>query len=386
MNKDKIWISRPHMGGNEMKYIQEAIDTNWVSTVGTNIIAFEQSLENYLGHDKYVTALNSGTSAIHLGLILLGVTAGDVVICQSLTFAASANPILYLGATPVFVDSEHQTWNLCPVFLEDAILDQISKGKKPKAIIAVHLYGMPYQVEAIRRVAEQYEIPILEDSAQALGSTYKGEPCGVFGDLSVFSFNGSKIITTSGGGVLISASEARKKQTLFLATQSKNEAVHYEHAEVGYNYRMSNIAAGIGRGQMEVLNDHIELRRAVHNFYVALFASVEGVTVFSATNKVYCPNYWLTTILVDPKKTKGISREDLRLAFESENIEARPLMKPMHLQPLFESYPFYGSKVAELLFSNGLSLPSSSNMTLAEKSRIRIIVKGLFFDRDVVIL
>lgn len=379
MNKDKIWISRPHMGGNEMKYIQEAIDTNWVSTVGTNIIAFEQSLEDHLGHDKYVTALNSGTSAIHLGLILLGVTVGDAVICQSLTFAASANPIIYLGATPVFVDSEYETWNLCPVFLEEAILDQINKGKKPKAIIAVHLYGMPYQVEAIRRVAEQYEIPILEDSAQALGSTYKGEPCGVFGDLSVFSFNGSKIITTSGGGVLISASESRKKQTLFLATQAKNEAVHYEHAEVGYNYRMSNIAAGIGRGQMEVLNDHVELRRAVHNFYVALFASVEGVTVFSAIDKAYCSNYWLTTILVDPKKTKGISREDLRLAFELENIEARPIMKPMHLQPLFESYPYYGSKVAELLFSNGLSLPSSSNMTLAEKSRIRIIVKRMFF-------
>ena len=379
MNKDKIWISRPHMGGNEMKYIQEAIDTNWVSTVGANIIAFEQSLENYLGHDKYVTALNSGTSAIHLGLILLGVTAGDVVICQSLTFAASANPILYLGATPVFVDSEHQTWNLCPVFLEEAILDQISKGKKPKAIIAVHLYGMPYQVEAIRRVAEQYEIPILEDSAQALGSTYKGEPCGVFGDLSVFSFNGSKIITTSGGGVLISASEARKEQTLFVATQSKNKAAHYEHAEVGYNYRMSNIAAGIGRGQMEVLNDHIELRRAVHNFYVALFASVEGVTVFVARDKVYCSNYWLTTILVDPKKTKGISREDLRLAFDLENIEARPIMKPMHLQPLFESYPYYGAGVAELLFTNGLSLPSSSNMTAAEKARIKRVVELLFY-------
>lgn len=379
MNKDKIWISRPHMGGNEMKYIQEAIDTNWVSTVGANIIAFEQSLENYLGHDKYVTALNSGTSAIHLGLILLGVTAGDVVICQSLTFAASVNPILYLGATPVFVDSEHETWNLCPVFLEEAILDQISKGKKPKAIIAVHLYGMPYQVEAIRRVAEQYEIPILEDSAQALGSTYKGKPCGVFGDLSVFSFNGSKIITTSGGGVLISTSEARKKQTLFLATQSKNKAAHYEHAEVGYNYRMSNIAAGIGRGQMEVLNDHIELRRAVHNFYVALFASVEGVTVFVARDKVYCSNYWLTTILVDPKKTKGISREDLRLAFDLENIEARPIMKPMHLQPLFESYPYYGAGVAELLFTNGLSLPSSSNMTAAEKARIKRVVELLFY-------
>lgn len=379
MNKDKIWISRPHMGGNEMKYIQEAIDTNWVSTVGANIIAFEQSLENYLGHDKYVTALNSGTSAIHLGLILLGVTAGDVVICQSLTFAASVNPILYLGATPVFVDSEHETWNLCPVFLEEAILDQISKGKKPKAIIAVHLYGMPYQVEAIRRVAEQYEIPILEDSAQALGSTYKGKPCGVFGDLSVFSFNGSKIITTSGGGVLISTSEARKKQTLFLATQSKNKAAHYEHAEVGYNYRMSNIAAGIGRGQMEVLNDHIELRRAVHNFYVALFASVEGVTVFVARDKVYGSNYWLTTILVDPKKTKGISREDLRLAFDLENIEARPIMKPMHLQPLFESYPYYGAGVAELLFTNGLSLPSSSNMTAAEKARIKRVVELLFY-------
>lgn len=378
MNKDKVWISTPHLGGNEIKYIQEAMDANWVSSVGENISAFEQSLNNYLGQGKYAAALNSGTSAIHLGLIILGVQTGDEVICQSLTFVASANPILYLGATPVFVDSEQQTWNLCPVFLEQAIVDRIKEGKKPKAIIAVHLYGMPYQVDEVRKVADKYKIPILEDSAEALGSKYKGQQCGVFGDVSVFSFNGSKIITTSGGGALISSCKKINEQTLFLATQSKNKAAHYEHSEIGYNYRMSNIAAGIGRGQMEVLGERIRLRREVHDFYVDLFGAIKGVTVFSSVNNDFFSNYWLTTILVDPKKSKGISREDIRVALAFENIEARPIMKPMHLQPLFDKYPYYGKNKAEMIYESGLCLPSGSNLTMDEKNRIKNVISSLF--------
>lgn len=379
MNKDKIWISTPHLGGSEMKYIQEALDTNWVSCVGNNITLFEQSLEDYLGEGNFVTALNSGTAAIHLGLIMLGVKEGDEVICQSLTFSASANPILYLGATAVFIDSELDTWNLCPIYLEEAIIDRIKNGKKPKAIIAVHLYGMPYQVDEVRKVADKYQIPILEDSAEALGSKYKGQQCGVFGDLSVFSFNGSKIITTSGGGALISSCQEKKEQALFLATQSKNQAPHYEHTELGYNYRMSNIAAGIGRGQMEVLDEHVKLRREVHDFYVDLFTAIKGVTVFSSVTNDFFSNYWLTTILVDPKKSKGISREDIRVALAFENIEARPIMKPMHLQPLFDQYPYYGKKNAEALFNLGLCLPSSSNLTTMEKIRIKEVVESLVF-------
>lgn len=379
MNKNKIWISTPHLGGSEMKYIQEALDTNWVSCVGNNITLFEQSLEDYLGAGNFVTALNSGTAAIHLGLIMLGVKEGDEVICQSLTFSASANPILYLGATAVFIDSELETWNLCPIYLEEAIIDRIKNGKKPKAIIAVHLYGMPYQVDEVRKVADKYKIPILEDSAEALGSKYKGQQCGVFGDLSVFSFNGSKIITTSGGGALISSCQEKKEQALFLATQSKNQAPHYEHTQLGYNYRMSNIAAGIGRGQMEVLDEHVKLRREVHDFYVDLFTAIKGVTVFSSVTNDFFSNYWLTTILVDPKKSKGISREDIRVALAFENIEARPIMKPMHLQPLFDQYPYYGKKNAEALFNLGLCLPSSSNLTTMEKIRIKEVVESLVF-------
>ena len=270
MHKNKIWLSAPHMGGSELKYIQEAFDSNWIAPVGSNIDCFEQNLENYLG-SGHVAVLNSGTAAIHLGLIFLGVQAGDNVICQSMTFSASANPILYLGATPVFIDSEPETWNLCPIALEEAIVDTIAKGKNPKAIIAVHLYGIPYKIDAIRAVADKYSIPILEDSAEALGSSYKGQKCGTFGDIGVFSFNGSKIITTSGGGAIVTHSEEIKDRAIFLATQARDDAPHYQHSEIGYNYRMSNICAGIGRGQMEVLDDHIGLRRKMHEFYVELF-------------------------------------------------------------------------------------------------------------------
>lgn len=377
MHKNKIWLSAPHMGGSELKYIQEAFDSNWIAPVGANIHYFEHHLETYLG-SRYVAALNSGTSAIHLGLILLGVQAGDTVLCQSMTFSASANPILYQGATPIFIDSESETWNLCPIALEEAIVDCMAKGQKPRAIIAVHLYGIPYQVDAIRIVADKYSIPILEDSAEALGSSYKGQKCGTFGDIGIFSFNGSKIITTSSGGAIVTHSEKLKDKAIFLATQSRDEAPHYQHSEIGYNYRMSNICAGIGRGQMEVLADYIGLRRSIHAFYVDLFAAIEGVTVFTVPNVNYFSNYWLSAILVYPLETNGISRETLRLALEAANIESRPLWKPMHLQPIFCKYPYYGSNISETLFNNGLCLPSGSNLSEADLERIKSVVLKLF--------
>ena len=378
MNNPKIWLSSPHMGGTEQKYIQEAFDANWVAPLGPNVNGLEQDLEHYLGNQAHVGALSSGTAAIHLGLLLLGVQAGDEVICQSMTFSASANPILYLGATPVFIDSEEQTWNLCPVALEQAIQDRISKGKKPKAIIAVHLYGVPYQIDAVRAVADKYQIQILEDSAEALGSTYKGQKCGTFGDIGILSFNGNKIITTSGGGAIVTKTAALKDKAIFYATQSRDNAPHYQHSHVGYNYRMSNICAGIGRGQMEVLDKHVALRRQMHDFYVKIFAQIEGVEVFSTPNDDYFANYWLSAITIDATKTKGITRETLRLAFEAANIESRPLWKPMHLQPIFEHYPYYGTNVAETLFEKGLCLPSGSNLTYNDRERIASVIASVF--------
>ncbi len=378
MNKSKIWLSSPHMGGNEQKYVQEAFETNWVAPLGPNLTGFQEDLTEYLVDDVFVAALSSGTAAIHLGLILLGVKAGDEVICQSMTFSASANPILYLGATPVFIDSELDTWNLCPLALEEAIIDRIAKGRKPKAIIGVHLYGVPYQVEAVKAIAQKYKIPVLEESAEALGSSYKGRKCGTFGDFGVLSFNGNKIITTSGGGALIVNSQKLKNKAIFLATQSRDDAPHYEHSEIGYNYRMSNICAGIGRGQMEVLDDHVTLRREMHAFYVKLFEDIDAVTVFTVPNDDYFSNCWLSTILIDPKMNNGITRETVRMAFESENIESRPLWKPLHLQPIFKNYPYYGRAVAETLFENGLCLPSGSNLTDEDRERIAAVVKQLF--------
>jgi dTDP-4-amino-4,6-dideoxygalactose transaminase len=376
MYKNKIWLSAPHMGGNELKYIQEAFDSNWIAPVGSNIDCFEKDLEVYLG-SHHVAVLNSGTAAIHLGLILLGVQAGDIVICQTMTFSASANPIIYLGATPVFIDSESETWNMCPIALEEAIIDTIAKGITPKAILTVHLYGTPYKVDEIRAVADKYSIPILEDSAEALGSSYKGQKCGTFGDIGVFSFNGSKIITTSGGGAIVTPSAALKDKAIFLATQAKDNAPHYQHSEIGYNYRMSNICAGIGRGQMEVLDDHIGLRRSIHQFYTESFAAFEGVTVFKVPNANYFSNYWLSTILINPLETNGITRETLRLALEEKNIESRPLWKPMHLQPVFCNYPYYGNRIAETLFNNGLCLPSGSNMTTEDCNRVKSVILQL---------
>jgi dTDP-4-amino-4,6-dideoxygalactose transaminase len=376
MNNSKIWLSSPHMGGGEQKYVQEAFDTNWVAPLGPNVTGLEQDLENYLKDEVYVAALSSGTAALHLGLILLGVKPGDGVICQSMTFSASANPIIYQGAIPIFIDSELETWNMCPEALETAIKDQINKGKKPKVIIAVHLYGMPYKVDEIRTIANYYSIPILEDSAEALGSKYKNKKCGTFGDVSVLSFNGNKIITTSGGGAIVTKTNILKEKAIFLATQARDAAPHYEHSEIGYNYRMSNICAGIGRGQMEVLDAHVTKRREMHQFYLDIFSNNEAVQVFSETNSNYFSNHWLTAIVIDSKKNDGKTREDLRLLLESHNIESRPLWKPMHLQPVFSKATYYGGQVAEKLFTDGLCLPSGSNLSENEKDRINIVINN----------
>nr|WP_310377909.1 DegT/DnrJ/EryC1/StrS family aminotransferase [Flavobacterium sp.] len=379
MNNSKIWLSSPHMGGNEQKFVQEAFDTNWVAPLGPNVTGLEQDIEKYIGSEAHVGVLSSGTAAIHLGLIILGVQAGDEVICQSMTFSASANPILYLGATPIFIDSEEQTWNLCPIALEGAIVDRISKGKKPKVIIAVHLYGIPYQVEAINALSVKYGIPILEDSAEALGSSYKGQKCGTFGDIGVLSFNGNKIITTSGGGAIVTHTKEIKEKAIFLATQARDKATHYQHSEIGYNYRMSNISAGIGRGQMEVLDQHVNLRRAMHDFYEQIFDNISDVKVFSTPSPDYFSNYWLSSVVLNSFE----DRETVRLAFEAVNIECRPLWKPMHLQPIFEKYPYYGNKVAEDLFEKGLCLPSGSNLTDDDRNRIKQVVNQLFKNQSI---
>lgn len=378
MSNQKIWLSSPHMGGTEQNYVNEAFESNWVAPLGPNVTGFEQDLEKFIGQDSHVGALSSGTAALHLGLIILGVKAGDEVICQSMTFSASANPIMYQGATPIFIDSEKDTWNLCPVALEEAITDRIAKGKKPKAIIAVHLYGMPYKIDEIHAIAKKYEIPVIEDSAEALGSHYKKQKCGTFGEIGVLSFNGNKIITTSGGGAIVTKSKESKDKIVFLSTQARDNAPHYQHSEVGYNYRMSNICAGIGRGQMEVLEEHIGLRRKMNEFYKDYFKDIEGVSVFSEPDSNYFSNHWLSAIVIDPSKTGGKTREDLRLALEQANIESRPLWKPMHLQPVFESYPYYGKNVSEKLFDDGLCMPSGSNLTEEDKTRISAVLNQFF--------
>jgi dTDP-4-amino-4,6-dideoxygalactose transaminase len=367
---NKIWLSSPHMGGNEQKYIQEAFDENWIAPLGPNVTYFETDLEAYQQEDVLVAALSSGTAALHLSLILAGVKAGDEVICQSMTFSASANPIAYLGATPVFIDSEKTTWNLCPTALENAIIDRITLGKKPKAIIGVHLYGMPFQVDKVKEIADKYEIILIEDSAESLGSTYKNKKCGTFGDFGILSFNGNKIITTSGGGALVTKSKAHKDKAVFLATQARDQAPHYQHSEIGYNYRMSNICAGIGRGQMEVISNRVNQRRAMHAFYQSIFETSDTIKVFSEPSEDYHSNFWLSTILTDSFET----REAIRLALEAQDIEARPLWKPMHLQPVFEGAPYYGEKVAEDLFDRGLCLPSGSNLTDEERNRIKQVL------------
>jgi dTDP-4-amino-4,6-dideoxygalactose transaminase len=374
---NRIYLSLAHMSGNEQKYIQEAFDTNWVVPLGPNVDGFEKDLKQYLDQERFVVALSAGTAALHLGLIQLGVKAGDEVICQSFTFSASANPILYLHATPVFVDSEPQTWNMDPDLLEEAIEDRYKKtGRYPKAIIPVHLYGMPANMERITAIANKYGIPVLEDAAEALGAEYKGQKCGTFGDFGVLSFNGNKMITTSGGGALVCRTAEQAAKTKFYATQARDQAPHYQHSQIGYNYRMSNICAGIGRGQMTVLQKHVDRRRAIQKMYSRALTGYKGIRLLENPSPDYNSNHWLTCILVDPALA-GFSREDLRLKMEAENIETRPLWKPMHLQPVFAHAPFYGNGTSEKLFEQGLCLPSGSILSDEDIRRVIECVKGM---------
>ncbi|MBR1935256.1 MAG: aminotransferase class I/II-fold pyridoxal phosphate-dependent enzyme [Muribaculaceae bacterium] len=359
MKRDRILLCLAHMSGNEMKYIQEAFDTNWVVPLGPNVNAFEKDLEHFVGEGKQVVALSAGTAAIHLALVALGVGKGDEVVCQSFTFAASSNPVVYQGATPVFVDSEPGTWNMDPNLLEDAIKQRIAAtGKKPKAIIPVYLYGMPAYIDEIMEIANRYEIPVLEDAAEGFGSRYRGRVVGTFGEYGVMSFNGNKMITTSGGGALICPSDEAKKRIMYFATQAREPFPYYHHIHIGFNYRMSNICAGIGRGQMTIADEHIAHHIHVKDLYVKGFADVEGITVHVAPEDYMEPNYWLNTIVVEPELTGGVDYEQLRVALDAANVETRPLWKPMHCQPVYKDAPALVNGVSEHLFERGLCLPS----------------------------
>jgi len=397
--KNKIWLSSPHMGGDEIKFVNDAFKTNWIAPLGPHVNDFEDELAK-VTNVKYVAALNSGTAAIHLALILLGVGRNDEVICQTFTFSASANPIVYQGATPVFVDSEIETWNMDPVLLEEAIKDRIKKGKKPKAIIVVHLYGMPAKMRQILDVSIRYQVPIIEDAAEALGSRYQlkikkeklkieneeenaitpfsmteeWKMCGSFGKFGILSFNGNKIITTSGGGALLSNNKKLIEKARFLATQARDSAPHYQHSHIGYNYRMSNVLAGIGRGQLKVLEQRVKQRRSNFEYYKKHLGQIKGVE-FQPEPENSFSNRWLTAITINPKLTNGITREDVRLALEKENIEARPLWKPMHLQPVFKDAPKYINGNSEKLFKNGLCLPSGSNLSRKDLKRVVEVIK-----------
>ncbi|MFV0530326.1 MAG: DegT/DnrJ/EryC1/StrS family aminotransferase [Flavobacteriales bacterium] len=372
MNK-KIWLSSPHMGGRELHYIKEAFNENWIAPLGPNVNELEHDIENYTDCG-YAATLSSGTSAIHLALILSGVTEGDEVLCSSFTFSASANPIVYRKATPVFIDSEEETWNICPELLKKTIEDRISRGINPKALILVHLYGMPAKLDEIISICETYNIILIEDAAEALGSMYKGKMLGTFGKFGILSFNGNKIITTSGGGALMSSDEELIKKARFLSTQARDEAPHYQHSQIGYNYRMSNICAGIGRGQFEILDDRIKKKRELYDFYKRELSEIKSIK-FLKEPEGFFSNRWLTTVLIEDKKVSG---KMVRLALEEDNIESRPLWKPMHLQPVFQNYPAYVNKVSESLFNKGLCLPSDSKMTEKDLNRVVKIIKKLF--------
>jgi dTDP-4-amino-4,6-dideoxygalactose transaminase len=376
--QERIWLSLAHMGGKEQDFIKEAFDTNWVVPLGPNVDGFERDLEHFLGNGMHVAALSAGTAAIHLGLVQLGVTQGDEVICQSFTFSASANPIAYQGAKPVFVGSEPDTWNMSPRFLREAIDDRIAKtGRKPKAIIPVHLYGMPARMDEILTIADEYGIPVLEDAAEALGSEYRGRKCGTFGEFACLSFNGNKMITTSGGGALVCRTAEEAARTKFFATQARDKAPHYQHSHIGYNYRMSNICAGIGRGQMYVLEEHIARRREINQLYRTLLQDVPGIAFHTNPDADFDSNYWLTCIVIDSDKA-GFTREDLRLRMEQENIETRPLWKPMHLQPVFADCPYYGDNTEGRLFDDGLCLPSGPALTNEDIARVATIIKEMY--------
>lgn len=380
MNRPKIWLSSPHMGKLEQQYVKEAFDSNWLAPLGPNVNAFEKELCEFTGAG-YAAALSSGTAAMHLSLILAGVGRDDEVLCQSLTFSATANPIVYQGARPVFVDSEPKTWNLDPTALEEAVKDRLRLGKKVKAIIAVHLYGMPALMDEIMAISGKYGIHLIEDAAEAMGSVYKGHHTGTSGLFGIVSFNGNKIITTSGGGALLSHNKKLVDRARFLSTQARDEAPHYEHSHIGYNYRMSNVLAGIGRGQLKILPEHVVSRRSNFERYRAYFKDLEkkGYHVgLPEEPPGSSSNRWLTTILIDPDLNRGVTREKLRLAFHADNIESRPLWKPMHLQPVFKGAQFYGDGTGERLFGQGLCLPSGSNLTESEFQRIFAVLDKVF--------
>lgn len=379
MYNSKIWLSSPHMGGNEEYFVKEAFESNWIAPLGPNVNGFEDDISKYLKTENFeifTAALISGTAALHLALKILEVGVDDIVMVQSFTFCGTTNPVSYQGAEIVFIDSELDTWNMCPSALEEAL--EYYKHKSIKAIIPVHLYGMPAKMNEIKAIADKYNIPIIEDAAEALGSSYKGQSCGTFGHMSALSFNGNKIITTSGGGALVSTNKKYTEQSRFLATQARDQAPHYQHSQVGYNYRMSNIVAGIGRGQMEVIDIRVEQRRANNQKYRDFFNGVDGITFQTEPNNDFFSNYWLTSILIDSKLTGGITREMVRLKLEEENIESRPLWKPMHMQPVYEGSKFFGSGVCQKLFENGLCLPSGSNLTQEEFNRIFSVLSEIF--------
>jgi len=378
--KSKIWLSSPHIGYNELQYVNEAFLTNWIAPLGPHVNAFENSLQEQT-KTKHAAALSSGTSALHLALILLGVKSGDNVFCQSITFSASANPIVYQGAMPVFIDSDKDTWNMDPFLLKNALEEAKQNGKLPKAIIPVHLYGMPAKMSEILSIAKDYKVPIIEDAAEALGANINGKPCGSFGTFGVLSFNGNKIITTSGGGALLSEDSEMIEKARFLATQARDSAPHYQHSNIGYNYRMSNVLAGIGRGQLEVLSDRVAARRNNFAKYKQFFAKHNnaGFNIqFQEEPQGYFSNRWLTCIVVDPSSNNGLTREEIRLAMDEENIETRPLWKPMHQQPIFENSKSYLNGVSDTLFKNGLCLPSGSNLSDEEFDRIFNCLDSIF--------
>lgn len=364
MANSKIWLSSPHMGDSEMAYVNEAFDTNWIAPVGPHLNRFEEKISD-ISNGYSVAALSSGTAAIHLALVLLGVCDGDEVLCSSFTFSASANPIVYQRAKPIFIDSEYDTWNMCPNKLEEAIQSRLKEGVKPKAIIVVHLYGMPAKMNEIKAVANKFEIPVVEDAAEGLGSTYFEQPLGTLSDIGIFSFNGNKIITTSSGGALISSNNEYVKKAKFLSTQARDDAPHYEHSNIGFNYRLSNVCAAIGLGQLEVLHERVEQRRNNHSFYEKVLTCSDKIQFLKEPDGFYS-NRWLTTILLPDFD----SREKIRLALAQENIESRPLWKPMHLQPIFKDCLIFGGSVCEELFERGLCLPSGSNLDESDLTRV----------------
>lgn len=375
MNNNKIWISPPHLSGKEIEYIKDALEKNWITTMGDNVTGFEGDVEAFMGENTKALALNSGTSALHLSLILSGVDKEDIVLCQNMTFAATVNPVFYLGAEPILIGSESESWNISPLHLENAIKDYINKGKKPKAIVWVNLYGMPAMIDEITTIARKYEIPLLEDAAESLGSTYDGHQCGTFGDLSVISFNGNKIITTSGGGMLLSSKQELIDRARYLSGQARDNTPWYQHSAIGYNYGMSNIIAGLGRGQMEVLPERIEKRRAINAYYRKALADLQGITFQTEPSPRFRSNFWLTAILIDPALSGGADRETLRLALQEANIESRPTWKPMHTQPAFKDCVYYGDSTDEMLFDQGLCLPSGSDLNEEDLQRIVKVIR-----------